>query len=169
MAQPNGEVKPFHETIVPTIQRASTRELEYLASLIKETKIPKNHDVIISAWSKRCEEKGRGNDDFGVPASLLAQKQAAAAAKPKEPGKTELRITDNIWVRLTKRGLAIREQCYRDLGITPPQLNMDGDWARIDVGELGAILGSINPLSPIEIVTYEAISKDGIIRLTRPE
>jgi hypothetical protein len=169
MAQPNGEVKPFHETIVPAIQRASTRELEYLASLIKKTKIPKNHDVIITAWNKRCEEKGRGDDDFGVTASLLAQKQAAAAAKPKEVGKTELRIDDPIWVQLTNRGLTLRDQYYESLGITPPPLNMDGDWARIDVGELGAILGSINPLSPIGIATYQAISEDGIIRLTRPE
>lgn len=50
------EPRPFHETVIEAIRRASSRELECLATLIKATKIPQNHDKIISAWKVRLSE-----------------------------------------------------------------------------------------------------------------
>ena len=71
-----GELKPFHETIVGAIGRASTADAQSLATLIKVTSISENHDAIIAAWKKRTEEMYWGGEDLGVPASLLSQKQA---------------------------------------------------------------------------------------------
>lgn len=67
---------PFHETIVNAILYASDiNQIECLAKLIKETKIPKNHDTIITAWRKRLEELDRSDIDLGVCSNLLEQKQ----------------------------------------------------------------------------------------------
>ena len=82
------EVKrPFHETIVEAIRRASSNELQCLATLIRETKVPKGHDEIIAAWNQRRQEIAWGDEDLGVPTDLLEQKQEAAEkekAKAKE-------------------------------------------------------------------------------------
>jgi hypothetical protein len=80
--------RPFHETIVDHIrEELDVDDLDSFGRLIMATKIPKNHDAIISAWEKRC----RGIDDadgflrFDVLADLLLQrKEAEAEAKAKE-------------------------------------------------------------------------------------
>lgn len=70
--------RPFHETIVDAIRGASSEELEFLATLIKATDIPKGHDEIIAAWDQRRKGMCWGDEDLGVPADLLEQKQEAA-------------------------------------------------------------------------------------------
>lgn len=80
------EPKPFHESILNTILCCSGPKLEFLASIIKATKIPKNHDQIIAAWNTRAEEMGWDNGDYGVTAHLLAQKEASGK-KQQESGK----------------------------------------------------------------------------------
>ena len=72
------ERKPFHESILPAIDRATRSgktAFEVLAPLIRETAIPKNHDAIIEAWLQGIRELGMGND-LAVPGSVLAQKEA---------------------------------------------------------------------------------------------
>lgn len=75
MSQSNDGFRPFHETIIPVIQCASSRELEFLAPLIKATKIPKDHYAIVTAWRRRIAEMGWGDQDLGVCDSLLLQKK----------------------------------------------------------------------------------------------
>ena len=70
--------RPFHETIVGAIHRASMMEIPRLAELIKETKIPEGHDEIIAAWNERRQETRWLREDFGVPADLRKQKREAA-------------------------------------------------------------------------------------------
>ena len=70
------ESMPFHESIVLAIDWANTSDLITLSSLIKLTKIPSNHDDIINAWVAKMEVISPAND-YGVPASLLAQKEAS--------------------------------------------------------------------------------------------
>lgn len=85
--RPVGQVtrRPFHETIVDAIKRAHVIELQPLALLIVDTKIPKNHDAILAAWEQRLKEVGWDPKDTSVPAVLLEQKQEAAEeAKAKE-------------------------------------------------------------------------------------
>lgn len=83
--------RPFHETIVEAIHRASSGdELQCLAMLIKETKVPKGHEEIIVAWNQRRQEMAWGNADLGVPADLLEQKQEAAEKAKKEEDLSHL-------------------------------------------------------------------------------
>lgn len=70
--------RPFHETIVEAISRASSNDLRCLATLIKTTKVPKNHDEIIVAWKQRQQEVGWDDEELGVSANLLEQKREAA-------------------------------------------------------------------------------------------
>ena len=65
---------PFHESVLEAIATASSDQLEFLATLIKKTKIPKGHDAIIEAWNKRREGMAWGDEDLGVPADILKQK-----------------------------------------------------------------------------------------------
>jgi len=67
------EKKPFHETVVEAIKHASTAELSLLATLLKATKIPADHDKIKEAWQKRIA--GMCSEDFGVSESLDQQKK----------------------------------------------------------------------------------------------
>lgn len=70
------EPKPFHEVVVDAILCCSGPKLEFLASIINATKIPKNHDLIINAWRTRSEEMGWDNEDqHGVIAHVSAQKE----------------------------------------------------------------------------------------------
>lgn len=72
------EFRPIHETIVASISRAnSTIDMSNLAYLIKRTLIPKNHDAIIEAWKKKCQEIRLFCTDLGVPESVLRQKRTA--------------------------------------------------------------------------------------------
>lgn len=68
------KLRPFHETIVEAIRRASSAELECLATLIKGTEVSKGCDEIIVAWNERRKEMCWGDEDLGVPAILLEQK-----------------------------------------------------------------------------------------------
>lgn len=68
------ELRPFHETVVQAILMASVGEWGCLAMLIKTTKIPKNHDMIVKAWGTRSETLGL-HDNLGVPESVLQQKR----------------------------------------------------------------------------------------------
>lgn len=62
--------KPFHESIIFVIAAANEMQLIFLADLIKETKIPKDHIKIADVWRKKIKEFGM-EDDLGVPASIL--------------------------------------------------------------------------------------------------
>lgn len=49
--------KPFHESIVDSIQEVTRpRELHALASIIKVTDIPKNHEAIMNALTSKRDE-----------------------------------------------------------------------------------------------------------------
>lgn len=74
------QLKPFHESIVPVINMAEVGTMQTLAYLIRETKIPKNHDAIVAAWQKRIAEVGL-NSDLDVSASVLAQKETERKKK----------------------------------------------------------------------------------------
>lgn len=95
MAEENAAtLRPFHETIVEAIRRASLRNLMCLATLIKATKIPKGHKEIIEAWNARCKEVF--SEDFDVTDNLLDQKLATAEKRAAEKAggeekKSELR------------------------------------------------------------------------------
>ena len=74
--------RPFHETIVDAIQRCSrvsSGEVFRLIQLIKETKIPKGHDEIMTAidehFSPRTEQWAREVRE--VNESLMEQKASA--------------------------------------------------------------------------------------------
>ena len=75
--------RPFHETIVEAIGRASLYDEQYLLGwLIRQTKIPKGHDEIIEAWKKKRMGLGLSPGfDFAVVDDLLEQKKEAAVKK----------------------------------------------------------------------------------------
>lgn len=81
-------LRPFHETIVNDILKATNEELVFIASQLKKSIVPTNHDQIIEAWNMRRKAMCWGDDlDLGVSASLLQQKQTAEAkAKQDKPG-----------------------------------------------------------------------------------
>ena len=71
MVEPEG--KPFHESIVEAIHDCHDSDLICLSNLIKNTRIPANHDAIVTAWLKRIKTINP-NEDFGVPKSVLGKK-----------------------------------------------------------------------------------------------
>lgn len=88
--------KPFHESVISVIENMVTAdEIDLVVFLIEKTKIPKNHDAIIAALSKRwplinAEEKERFVPGFLVDLVkiLVEQKQEAeveAEAKKQKP------------------------------------------------------------------------------------
>lgn len=100
--------RPFHETIVEAIRRASSAELECLATLIKATEVPKGHDEIIAAWNERIGALLFGCDnDFGVPTSLLAQKQANMKKAEEEEEEEEKGINLDDLQQETEKLLAL--------------------------------------------------------------
>ena len=84
--------RPFHETIVDAIHSASESDLKCLAKLIRETKIPKDHDAIITSWRQRLRELeislrlGEDYYPYGVVEALREQKKEA---EEKEKAKTK--------------------------------------------------------------------------------
>lgn len=54
------EQKPFHESVVDFIERASEEQLRAIITLLHSTKIPKNHDQILAVWKKRCDKYQAG-------------------------------------------------------------------------------------------------------------
>ena len=94
------EPKPFHEAVVETIFCCPRPKLEFLASIITATKIPRNHDYIISAWQTRAEEMGWDEEDnYGVIAHVLAQKEESekksGAPETKEKSAQSAEATVN--------------------------------------------------------------------------
>lgn len=76
----NSTLKPFHESIVDSIQQVSSHDdMTTLGSLIKGTKIPKGHDAIVEAWNKMIGATGVNDDCDGVVESILAQKPTETA------------------------------------------------------------------------------------------
>lgn len=77
--------RPFHETIVDAIANIEDfHEFDALVRLLKETKIPKNHDAIIAALEERRVDMGFEHSFSDVFASLEDQKrEAEAEAKAK--------------------------------------------------------------------------------------
>src|SRR3989338_6785420 len=73
------ELRPSHETIVEMILVATNEELVFLASYLKRTFIPDNHDQIIAAWNQRRKQMCWHEEDLGVPTNLLLQKQVVEA------------------------------------------------------------------------------------------
>lgn len=71
--------RPFHETIVDALLHLSDEDqLDSMGLLILMTKIPKNHDAIITAWQGALKRFG-GLDLLGVVDDLLLQKKEAEA------------------------------------------------------------------------------------------
>ena len=69
---------PFHESVIGAIYRSATlQDMRSLATLIKETKIPKGHDRIIRVWLEHLAEMGWGDEIYGVVPELIAQKEEA--------------------------------------------------------------------------------------------
>ncbi|MFA6588303.1 MAG: hypothetical protein WCT08_04485 [Patescibacteria group bacterium] len=66
-------LKPFHESIVDVIQNALWFELQGLSKLLLVTKIPKNHDAIIEAWTRRA-----GVERYKHVVASLRQQKAIA-------------------------------------------------------------------------------------------
>ena len=73
------QLRPFDETILTMIDRSIAREMGELATLIRTTKITKNHDRIIAAWINQKKVSGWDWDEekMGVVVSLLEQKREA--------------------------------------------------------------------------------------------
>lgn len=67
------ELKPFHESIINIIDSCFEEDLHLLANIIQSTKIPANHDAIITAWRKKAEEFSFL--DYDVAKSILEQKR----------------------------------------------------------------------------------------------
>lgn len=81
--------RPIHESVVSAIDNAHVGiEMDILANLLKQTKIPTGHDAIIAAWERKSVEMGWDGDYLGVRASLLEQKRAATVpdARKSRPG-----------------------------------------------------------------------------------
>ena len=82
-------LKPFHESILGALEEVnSPKVMIALGSLIKETKIPKGHDAVISAWVMAMQ-RNDVTEDHDVMESITKQK-AVAEAKSKSRGGGEL-------------------------------------------------------------------------------
>ena len=81
--------RPFHESVVDAIRRASYTDLICLGMLLKETKIPNGHDEIISEWDLREGDLNVFVPLLGVTTSLLEQKREA---EEKEKAKEQKEI-----------------------------------------------------------------------------
>jgi len=72
--------KPFHESIVDALYQAPRAYVSCLGRLILNTKIPKNHDVILGAWKTASADCNFTNELRTVPDHILEQKAHAEAA-----------------------------------------------------------------------------------------
>jgi len=84
--------RPFHESIVDAIHWVDNfGELNLIAKLIKETKIPKDHDKITAAWNRQLQEMGLDDrKDRGVLADLFEQKQEAEKKEKEKKAKEQM-------------------------------------------------------------------------------
>lgn len=68
--------KPFHESIVTHLEFAGDRDLVALAYLIADTTIPKDHDAIVQAFTKRAHYHHWSEENIvGIVSGILAQKE----------------------------------------------------------------------------------------------
>jgi hypothetical protein len=95
------EHRPFHETIIDAVNTCENiHELEGLASLVKATKIPKNHDEIISIlqtainyWKHEIEKESDIKYFTDVLDDLHKQKREVEAEKQMHNAHTAERLT----------------------------------------------------------------------------
>jgi hypothetical protein len=81
------ERRPFHETIVDFIREASGfSEFSNLASFLIDTKIPKNHDAIIDAWTAKV---GKGSCFYIDVISALEEQKCEAEAEAQHAREEE--------------------------------------------------------------------------------
>lgn len=102
-------LRPFHETIVEDILIATNEEMVFIASQLKKSLVPANHDQIIMAWNKRRKVMCWADEqDLEVSASLLRQKQAveAGAMAVSEPGVYlgKLQVAAESFLVLSRNG-----------------------------------------------------------------
>ena len=79
-------MRSLHESLIDNIRYASSAQLEFLAEFIKRVEISRSNDEIdeiIAEWNKRREFKRWGDEDLGVLAHLLSQKQATTKKEKK--------------------------------------------------------------------------------------
>ncbi len=82
--------RPFHESIVDAIRRASYSDMRCLGKLIEETNIPKGHDEILSAWARRDGELIREMSELGdVEDGLHEQKREAEKKEEEKKAKEQ--------------------------------------------------------------------------------
>ena len=90
MTEQSAKQRPFHESIVDAINRASYGDMRCLGMLISETKIPKGHDEILAAWNFRQKELNVFVPIEGVEAGLLEQKQEAEKKEKEKKTKEQM-------------------------------------------------------------------------------
>lgn len=92
------ERRPFHETVVEGIEKLpECSDMEFLNFLLQNTKIPNNHDAILSAYKKCCVFMG-DIADLDVLDSIFEQKrEAAAEAVEKSQVKIQALIRRSDW------------------------------------------------------------------------
>ena len=110
--------KPFHETIVDAIKGSFDADFNAIIALIKITVIPKNHDAIIQALTKRMACLNI-TDDTGVIESLKEQKTIAEKPELKvifdekkagshgdenDPQNTSAKLIERLNAKLTRIG-----------------------------------------------------------------
>lgn len=89
---PETKLLPFHEVVITAIAQANPDQMQFLATLLRNTKIPKNRGSIIAVWNQRMRDLGWTND-LGVPAALFAQRDPIEAKATEE--KPPRDIDDN--------------------------------------------------------------------------
>jgi len=87
--------KPFHESIIDTINEArSNTEMEAIGMLLTTTIIPKGHEAIIAAWTKRCREMSwsTGNISY-IEESLMSHKRELEIAMGDGSDSIKIKIS----------------------------------------------------------------------------
>ncbi|MBI2406212.1 MAG: hypothetical protein HYW56_02660 [Candidatus Harrisonbacteria bacterium] len=153
------QLRPFHETIVAAIRRASDEGLECLAPLIRDTKVPEGHDAIISAWNKRCLELGWGDRQFGVPENLREQQQQTISAETA--GKDLGSLNQQVTVAIIEAEKAERKVMALEIAIasmTSPS-SVEGRFAR-----RGAVRAALRGVSEerVRALVDRFLAEDGI-------
>jgi hypothetical protein len=137
MAEVATTAKPFHESVVDMIKKASINDLQCLGELIKMTAISKDHEKIIDAWADRTsstEMMGwKTPRCLRVQEYLWSEKDRVEAEAEEELVETtfeELNVGDEFLdgeVRFRKTGLV---QAVEYL----PRTGAEYDAGEIDMG-----------------------------------
>lgn len=85
-------LRPFHESIIDAIRTASISDLLCLATLIKHTFIPANHEAIITSWQERTDNISVSR--YGVTEYLLESKQFIETRQQQEMDGFEQLLSD---------------------------------------------------------------------------